>query len=74
MERLTQEQVQALNAPAQTVSLEQFKSAVEQNLIRVAGQSEAVALMTEYDSLFPQFYKENWSVAAITPALEMRAF
>ncbi len=71
MDRLTPEQEQTLKAPAQTMSLESFRSAVEQNLIALIGEEEAAERMKAYGDDFPQFYAENWSVAGITPALIM---
>ena len=62
-----------LNRPAQEMTLEQFKSAVEENLTALVGKNAAAKLMTEYAEDFPMFYEENWSVAGISPAMIMHA-
>lgn len=53
----------------QRMSLEQFKSAVAESLSKSVGATEAAKYMAAYEKDFPQFYAENWSVAALTAGL-----
>ena len=54
----------------QQMTLEDYKKKVETNLLKVSGSNKLTQqIMKDYANDFPQFYKENWSVEALTPAL-----
>ena len=59
----------AVNAPAQEMSFEQFKTVLKGNLTALVGENQASQLMTEYSEDLPRFYAEDWTVAALSPGM-----
>ena len=51
------------------MSLEDNKKKVKENLLAIVGEKTTRQIMEDYEDDFPQFLKDNWSVAGLTPAL-----
>ena len=54
---------------SEQMSLDDYKKKVKENLLAIVGEKTTRQIMEDYEDDFPQFLKDNWSVAGLTPAL-----
>ena len=53
-----------------TMTLEEYKKKVEENLLKVLGSKKlTLQVMKDYEEDFPQFLKDGWTVEGLTPAI-----
>ena len=58
---------------ATRMSFEEYKKKLEKNLLEVTKNKESTQkTMKLYENDLPEFYREGWTIAAITPALIWR--
>ncbi len=56
--------------PEIKMTLEEYKKAVEENLLAVThSESFTAQIMRDYDEEFPRFLEEGWTVEELTPAI-----